>query len=161
MSGVGKRRWWIAGLLCAASILNYLDRQTLSILAPMVQRDLKIDDIGYAHIVQLFLIAYTIAYLVAGWLTDKLGTRTALALFDATRGVHGLTDRERELLQLLAQKYGEVVPREEIAGDSELGERTVDVHVGRLRKSLSRGREADPIRTVRASGYAFDERFGG
>jgi len=36
----------------------------------------------------------------------------------------------------------------------------VDVHVGRLRKNLSRGREIDPIRTVRGSGYAFDERFG-
>jgi two-component system phosphate regulon response regulator PhoB len=39
-------------------------------------------------------------------------------------------------------------------------ERTVDVHVGRLRKSLKRGREADPIRTVRGMGYSFDERFG-
>ena len=37
--------------------------------------------------------------------------------------------------------------------------RTVDVHVGRLRKQLSRGREADPIRTVRGLGYAFDERY--
>lgn len=74
-------RWAILALLFASTVLNYVDRQTLSILAPMVQRDLRIDDIGYAHVVQLFLIAYTIAYLVAGWLTDRLGTRTALALF--------------------------------------------------------------------------------
>lgn len=33
------------------------------------------------------------------------------------------------------------------------------VHVGRLRKSINRGRETDPIRTVRGAGYAFDERF--
>jgi two-component system phosphate regulon response regulator PhoB len=44
--------------------------------------------------------------------------------------------------------------------DVYVDERTVDVHVGRLRKSLSRGRETDPIRTVRGMGYAFDERFG-
>ena len=44
--------------------------------------------------------------------------------------------------------------------DAYIDERTVDVHVGRLRKQISRGREADPIRTVRGSGYAFDERFG-
>ena len=44
--------------------------------------------------------------------------------------------------------------------DVYVDERTVDVHVGRLRKSLSRGREMDPIRTVRGMGYAFDERFG-
>ena len=42
----------------------------------------------------------------------------------------------------------------------ELDERTVDVHVGRLRKALNRGREADPIRTVRGAGYALDDRFG-
>ena len=35
-----------------------------------------------------------------------------------------------------------------------------DVHVGRLRKALNRGREADPIRTVRGAGYALDDRFG-
>jgi two-component system phosphate regulon response regulator PhoB len=42
----------------------------------------------------------------------------------------------------------------------DIDERTVDVHVGRLRKALSRGRERDPIRTVRGSGYSFDETFG-
>jgi|SRR5712692_3033456 len=43
--------------------------------------------------------------------------------------------------------------------DVYIDERTVDVHVGRLRKALSRGREADPIRTVRGTGYSFNERF--
>ena len=77
----GRIRWAILALLFASTVLNYVDRQTLSILAPMVQRDLHIDDIGYAGIVQLFLIAYTFAYLVAGWVTDRLGTRLSLALF--------------------------------------------------------------------------------
>ena len=44
--------------------------------------------------------------------------------------------------------------------DVYVDERTVDVHVGRLRKCLKRGREIDPIRTVRGMGYSFDERFG-
>jgi DNA-binding response OmpR family regulator len=43
---------------------------------------------------------------------------------------------------------------------AEIDDRTVDVYVGRLRKALSKGRERDPIRTVRGVGYAFDERFG-
>ena len=43
---------------------------------------------------------------------------------------------------------------------AEIDDRTVDVHVGRLRKGLSRGRERDPIRTVRSVGYAFDETYG-
>jgi len=80
-SAPSRMRWAILALLFASTVLNYVDRQTLSILAPMVQRDLGMDDIGYAHVVQLFLIAYTIAYLLAGWLTDRLGTRLALALF--------------------------------------------------------------------------------
>jgi two-component system phosphate regulon response regulator PhoB len=44
--------------------------------------------------------------------------------------------------------------------DIYIDERTVDVHVGRLRRALNRGRETDPIRTVRGAGYSFDERFG-
>uniref|UniRef100_UPI0035CC6E22 winged helix-turn-helix domain-containing protein n=1 Tax=uncultured Methylobacterium sp. TaxID=157278 RepID=UPI0035CC6E22 len=43
--------------------------------------------------------------------------------------------------------------------DVYIDERTVDVHVGRLRKALNRPGELDPIRTVRGSGYAFDETF--
>jgi two-component system phosphate regulon response regulator PhoB len=43
---------------------------------------------------------------------------------------------------------------------AEIDERTVDVHIGRLRKRLSKGRERDPIRTVRGAGYTFDESFG-
>ena len=43
--------------------------------------------------------------------------------------------------------------------DTDIDERTVDVHVGRLRKALNRPRERDPIRTVRGAGYSFDETF--
>ncbi len=45
------------------------------------------------------------------------------------------------------------------ANDVYVDERTVDVHVGRLRKAIYRGRNPDPIRTVRGAGYSFDERF--
>jgi ACS family hexuronate transporter-like MFS transporter len=78
---VSKLRWAILALLFAATVLNYVDRQTLSILASQVQKDLGIDDVGYAHIVQAFLIAYALSYLGAGWVTDKLGAKLTLALF--------------------------------------------------------------------------------
>jgi ACS family hexuronate transporter-like MFS transporter len=74
-------RWAILALLFGATVLNYVDRQTLSILAPQVQKDLHISDMGYARIVEFFLIAYTASYLGAGWLTDRLGSRLSLALF--------------------------------------------------------------------------------
>ncbi len=74
-------RWLIVGLVFLASVLNYLDRQTLSILAPTIQKDLQISDAQYASVVNLFLIAYTIAYLCSGRVTDWLGTRWSMVLF--------------------------------------------------------------------------------
>ena len=74
-------RWWIVALLFLSTVINYIDRQTLSILARTIQNDLKIDEIGYAHIVQSFLLAYTLTYIVAGRITDWLGTRFSLATF--------------------------------------------------------------------------------
>jgi ACS family hexuronate transporter-like MFS transporter len=62
-------------------VINYLDRQALSILARTIQDDLELSDIEYARIVQGFLLAYTISYLVSGRLTDWLGTRLSMAVF--------------------------------------------------------------------------------
>ena len=80
------------------------------------------------------------------------------------RDIH-LGPTEFRLLEFLMEKPGRVFSRAHLLDrvwgqDSEIDERTVDVHVGRLRKALSRAREKDPIRTVRGAGYAFDETFG-
>jgi len=82
----------------------------------------------------------------------------------AGRELH-LGPTEFRLLEFLMQSPGRVYSREQLLDgvwgqDVYIDERTVDVHVGRLRKSLSRGSERDPIRTVRGAGYSFDERFG-
>ena len=74
-------RWWIVGLLFGAAVLNYVDRQTLSALAPTIQADLDMDDRAYANVVNIFLVAYTIAYLISGRITDRLGTRAGMVLF--------------------------------------------------------------------------------
>lgn len=76
-----------------------------------------------------------------------------------------LSPTEFRLLEQLMKNPGRVYSRSQLLDtvwgrDAFVDERTVDVHVGRLRKSLSRGRETDPVRTIRAMGYAFDERFG-
>ncbi|MET3930211.1 ACS family hexuronate transporter-like MFS transporter [Lysobacter sp. OAE881] len=80
-AGPGKARWVLLGLLFVSTVINYLDRQALSILATTIQVDLKMSDLEYAHVVQLFLLAYTVAYLLAGRITDWLGARVSLALF--------------------------------------------------------------------------------
>jgi two-component system, OmpR family, phosphate regulon response regulator PhoB len=72
---------------------------------------------------------------------------------------------EYRLLEFLMERPGRVFSREQLldgvwGSDIYIDERTVDVHVGRLRKSLNRGHDSDPIRTVRGAGYALDDRFG-
>ncbi|MEJ8843710.1 MFS transporter [Lacibacter sp. H375] len=74
-------RWWIVGLLFTAAVLNYIDRQTLSALAPTIQNDLGMTDVDYANIVNIFLIAYTIAYIISGRIVDKVGTRAGTLFF--------------------------------------------------------------------------------
>ncbi|MDR1009915.1 MAG: MFS transporter [Opitutaceae bacterium] len=92
-------RWFIIALVFLAAVLNYIDRQALSLLAPdYIKKDLGLDDSGYASIVNIFLVAYTISYLVSGRLVDKLGTRLGMAVFVAfwsvsnmlTAAAHGL-----------------------------------------------------------------------
>ena len=72
---------------------------------------------------------------------------------------------EFRLLDCLLQRPGRVFTREQLLDmvwgrDVYVELRTVDVHVGRLRKALNRQGERDPIRTVRAVGYALDETYG-
>jgi len=72
---------------------------------------------------------------------------------------------EFRLLEFLMERPGRVFSREQLldgvwGNEIYIDERTVDVHVGRLRKVINRGHDADPIRTVRGAGYAFDDRFG-
>jgi two-component system phosphate regulon response regulator PhoB len=89
--------------------------------------------------------------------------RTAHRVRRSGREVH-LGPTEYRLLEYLMRHPGRVYSREQLldgvwGNDVYVDERTVDVHVGRLRKAINRGRSADPIRTVRGAGYAFDERF--
>lgn len=74
-------RWWIVALVFLAAVLNYVDRQVLSVLAPTIQADLGLDNRDYANILNIFLVAYTLAYLVSGKLVDRMGTRNSTLLF--------------------------------------------------------------------------------
>lgn len=81
----------------------------------------------------------------------------------AGREIH-LGPTEFRLLEFLMQSPGRVFSREQLLDgvwgqDVYIDERTVDVHVGRLRKAINRGRQSDPIRTVRGAGYSFNEMF--
>ena len=76
-------RWWIAALLFLSTVINYVDRQTLSVLAPELTKTLGLSQIEYSNILTAFLAAYTVMYVGSGFLVDRLGTRVSLALFMA------------------------------------------------------------------------------
>jgi two-component system phosphate regulon response regulator PhoB len=83
-----------------------------------------------------------------------------------TRGVRdvSLGPTEFRLLEFLMENPGRVYSREQLLDgvwgrDVYIDERTVDVHMGRLRRALNRGDEVDPLRTVRGAGYSIDERY--
>jgi two-component system, OmpR family, phosphate regulon response regulator PhoB len=104
---------------------------------------------------------------------ESLSSRLAVGDLELDREAHRAYRSGRELrlgptefrlLEFLLASPGRVFSREQLLNgvwgrDVYVDERTVDVHVGRLRKAINRGRERDPIRTVRGAGYSLDDKF--
>ena len=65
-------RWWIGGMLFASTVINYIDRQTLSALAPYLKSDYQWTNADYAKLVIAFRIAYSIAQTVLGRWIDRV-----------------------------------------------------------------------------------------
>ena len=77
---ISNLRWWIGGLLFASTVINYLDRQTLSTLGPYLKIQYQWNNQQFAEIVIAFRIAYSIGQIVAGRLIDRIGTRKGLTI---------------------------------------------------------------------------------
>jgi len=73
-------RWLMVALAFAATALNYLDRQTLSVTAPVLIDQFRMDHQSYSRVVFAFMLAYTIGNGISGPLLDRLGTRLGFAL---------------------------------------------------------------------------------
>ena len=73
-------RWWIGGLLFASTVINYIDRQTLALLAPYLKQDYHWTNTDYANLLISFRIAYAIGQTVCGRLIDRVGTRRGLSI---------------------------------------------------------------------------------
>jgi MFS transporter, ACS family, hexuronate transporter len=71
-------RWWIGGILFASTVINYIDRQTLSLLAPYLKQDYHWTNTDYANIVVAFRVAYAIGQTASGRLMDRVGTKRGL-----------------------------------------------------------------------------------
>jgi ACS family hexuronate transporter-like MFS transporter len=77
---ISSLRWWIGGLLFASTVINYIDRQTLSLLAPYLKTEYHWTNTDYANIAIAFRVAYSIGQTVFGRLMDRVGTRRGLTL---------------------------------------------------------------------------------
>ena len=73
-------RWWIVGLVFLATLINYIDRSTISVLAPVITRDLGLTNTQFGGIITWFLLAYTISQGLSGKLYDRIGTRLGFVL---------------------------------------------------------------------------------
>jgi len=73
-----RRRWFILAVIFGAIVLNYVDRQILSILKPTLKTEFGFDDRGYAVLVNVFTVCYALMYPVAGWLVDRFGARIVM-----------------------------------------------------------------------------------
>ncbi len=92
--GDQRLRWFIVGWLTLSTILNLIDRQTLSILAPTLRDEFGLSNRGYANIVNAFLFSYTIMYTVGGVMVDRIGERIGMAVcilwWSVAAMLHGL-----------------------------------------------------------------------
>jgi MFS transporter, ACS family, hexuronate transporter len=77
---ISSLRWWIGGILFASTVINYIDRQTLSILAPFLKQQYHWTNTDYANIAIAFRLAYSIGQTACGRQIDRLGTRLGLTI---------------------------------------------------------------------------------
>jgi MFS transporter, ACS family, hexuronate transporter len=99
---ISRRRWFILAIIFAAVVLNYFDRQIVSILKPDLKKSFATDDRGYALIVNVFTAFYAGMYPVAGWLADRFGARALMFIgivgWSAACLGTGLTTTLRQLI---------------------------------------------------------------
>ncbi|PYR91924.1 MAG: MFS transporter [Acidobacteria bacterium] len=77
---IRRLRWYIGALLFLSTVINYIDRQTLSVLAPILKDQFRWTNSDYALIVIAFRVAYSVGQTVSGRWLDRIGTRTGLSV---------------------------------------------------------------------------------
>jgi ACS family hexuronate transporter-like MFS transporter len=79
-SPIRNLRWYIGGLLFLSTVVNYIDRQTLSVLAPYIKTEYQWTNTDYALLIIAFRVAYSFGQTASGRLVDRIGTRRGLSL---------------------------------------------------------------------------------
>jgi len=90
-----KHRWGIIGLVFLATVINYLDRQTLSVAAPVITEEFQMSNVSYSRVVFAFMLAYTIMNGISGPMLDRIGTKlgyaVCIAWWSAAAMLHSLS----------------------------------------------------------------------
>lgn len=73
-----RRRWFIVAVIFLAIVFNYVDRQILSILKPVLMEEFHMGNDGYAFLLNIFTVCYALMYPVAGWLVDRFGAKIVM-----------------------------------------------------------------------------------
>lgn len=76
-SAAERRRWLLLGLVILAGILNYVDRQVIAVLKPLIEVDMGWTDADYGRLASLFQLAAALAYIGTGWIVDRMGVKWA------------------------------------------------------------------------------------
>ena len=79
-TGIEGLRWWIAGLIFLATLINFVNRLTISVLAPVITEQLKLTNLEFASITNSFLLAYTASQALSGKLYDRVGNRRGFTI---------------------------------------------------------------------------------
>jgi MFS transporter, ACS family, hexuronate transporter len=94
MKNVKGLRWWMIGLIGAATVINYIDRTSLAVMWPDISKELQLTKDDYATIVSIFMIAYALGQAISGRLFDWLGTRIgfllSISVWSFACAMHGL-----------------------------------------------------------------------
>jgi sugar phosphate permease len=122
----GLWKWWIAVVLFLATVLTYLDRQTLSLCGPMICQEFDLSNEDYGKLVAAFRWAYAVVHVPAGFIADRFslrityslavglwsaaGAAAALILGGATIAGHSIRARRGRGIQL-ALRHAEGSPR--------------------------------------------------
>jgi ACS family hexuronate transporter-like MFS transporter len=112
--GAARFRWVILALVVVATTINYVDRQLLALLKPLLEREFGWSELDYAHIGSAFQFATALSCLAAGWAIDRLGLRWGYALAVGVWSVAGMA-------HAAAQSVGGFVGARIVLGIAEAG----------------------------------------
>jgi len=89
-SKIGNYRWLIVVLLFFATTINYLDRQIIGLLKPILEKEFSWTETDFAHIVMAFTAAYAIGLVTFGWIIDKIGTKLGYCITIVVWSIAGM-----------------------------------------------------------------------